>query len=177
MDGRRGDTNLAATCLTRLTCQEYGSHTICMSLPRDGTISDCCRSGRGWRRRLIVRVDHDVCSGTAHCQQSMPEVFVLINRKSHVRQQLSHHQPSVLACPSAPLATWTPPAGPRASNRGSNRNRNDHRPANNVREQRTSSAATSMNIGARPWTPKDGKVELRGIEPLTPSMPWKCSAN
>ncbi|SUZ88324.1 uncharacterized protein METZ01_LOCUS41178 [marine metagenome] len=22
-----------------------------------------------------------------------------------------------------------------------------------------------------------GVVELRGIEPLTPSMPWKCSTN
>lgn len=34
---------------------------------------------------ITVRVDHDVCSGTAHCQQSMPDVFTVINRKSHIR--------------------------------------------------------------------------------------------
>ena len=34
---------------------------------------------------ITVHVDHDVCSGTAHCQQSMPDVFTVVNRKSHVR--------------------------------------------------------------------------------------------
>jgi ferredoxin len=35
-----------------------------------------------------VTVDHDTCSGTAHCQRSMPEVFKVINRKSHVRSDV-----------------------------------------------------------------------------------------
>lgn len=47
---------------------------------------DPAAEGRG--ANIVVRVDHDSCSGTAHCQQSMPEVFVVINRKSHVRSDL-----------------------------------------------------------------------------------------
>jgi ferredoxin len=55
---------------------------------------------------LVVRVDHDVCSGTAHCQQSMPDVFVLINRKSHIRADVdwssvdrAELEDAVEACP------------------------------------------------------------------------------
>ncbi len=36
-------------------------------------------------QQVAVGVDHDICSGTAHCQQSMPQVFVVIDRKSYVR--------------------------------------------------------------------------------------------
>lgn len=42
-------------------------------------------SANGGGAGIVVSVDHDVCSGTAHCQQSMPDVFVLLDRKSHVR--------------------------------------------------------------------------------------------
>jgi ferredoxin len=39
----------------------------------------------GGNARVRVEVDHSTCSGTAHCQQSMPNVFVVKNRRSHVR--------------------------------------------------------------------------------------------
>ncbi len=39
----------------------------------------------GGNGRIRVEIDHSTCSGTAHCQQSMPNVFVVRNRRSHVR--------------------------------------------------------------------------------------------
>lgn len=36
-------------------------------------------------QQVAVGVDHDLCSGTAHCQQSMPHVFVVRGRKSWIR--------------------------------------------------------------------------------------------
>jgi ferredoxin len=38
---------------------------------------------------VVVTIDHGSCSGTAHCQQSMPDVFVVIDRKSHVRSHVA----------------------------------------------------------------------------------------
>jgi ferredoxin len=34
---------------------------------------------------VTVAIDHGTCSGTAHCQQSMPSVFTVVQRKAHVR--------------------------------------------------------------------------------------------
>jgi ferredoxin len=42
-------------------------------------------AAEGGDARVHVRIDHGSCSGTAHCQQSMPDVFVVVNRKAHVR--------------------------------------------------------------------------------------------
>lgn len=42
-------------------------------------------SATGGGAGVRVSVDHDTCSGTAHCQQSMPSVFTVLNRKAHVR--------------------------------------------------------------------------------------------
>jgi ferredoxin len=60
----------------------------------------------GKRGRVVVQINHDQCSGTAHCQQSMPHVFVLINRKSTIRPDVNWDavdldalQHTVDACP------------------------------------------------------------------------------
>ncbi len=42
-------------------------------------------SAEGGDERFRVRVDHGLCSGTAHCRQPMPEVFVVNARKSWIR--------------------------------------------------------------------------------------------
>jgi ferredoxin len=45
-------------------------------------------TAEGGDNNVRVLIDHGSCSGTAHCQQSMPEVFVVVNRKSHVRDDV-----------------------------------------------------------------------------------------
>ncbi len=72
-------------------------------------------SAEGGDTNLVVRVDHDVCSGTAHCQQSMPDVFVVINRKSCVRTDVDWStvdvdqlQLTVDACPWFAISIVSP---------------------------------------------------------------------
>lgn len=55
---------------------------------------------------LAVRVDHGLCSGTAHCQQSMPDVFTVQGRKSWIRADADWSdvdaerlEQTALACP------------------------------------------------------------------------------
>jgi hypothetical protein len=38
---------------------------------------------------------------------------------------------------------------------------------------------TGADITGPPWESNEGShlVELRGLEPLTPSMPWRCATN
>jgi ferredoxin len=71
---------------------------------------------------FMIRIDHDVCSGTAHCQQSMPDVFVLINRKSHIRagvdwSRVDRHEleHTVEACPWFAISIDESPAHPSPS--------------------------------------------------------------
>lgn len=45
-------------------------------------------SAEGGSGHIHIYVDHGSCSGTAHCQQSMPNVFIVTNRKSHVRDDV-----------------------------------------------------------------------------------------
>lgn len=53
-----------------------------MELPDDDPRAE------GGDESITVRIDHDLCSGTAHCQLSMPEVFVVTGRKSRVRSDV-----------------------------------------------------------------------------------------
>jgi ferredoxin len=80
--------------------------------------SDDGAAAEGGTPTLRVRVDHRSCSGTAHCQQSMPEVFVLINRKSHVRADVDWSsidvdqlQAVAEACPWYAISVDTPTEG------------------------------------------------------------------
>jgi ferredoxin len=81
-------------------------------------VSDQDPKAAGGDVNVIVRVDHDTCSGTAHCQQSMPDVFVVINRKSHVRGDVDWSSVDVArlhdvveACPWFAISIDQPPEG------------------------------------------------------------------
>ncbi|MET0146604.1 MAG: ferredoxin [Ilumatobacteraceae bacterium] len=70
----------------------------------------------GGTASLTVRVDHEVCSGTAHCQQSMPDVFVLVDRKAHIRADVDWSAVDVAglhdaaeACPWFAISVTTSP--------------------------------------------------------------------
>lgn len=52
------------------------------------SMADAAPGTEGGGAAVRVRIDHDLCSGTAHCQQSMPDVFVVTARKSHVRSDV-----------------------------------------------------------------------------------------
>jgi ferredoxin len=45
-------------------------------------------SAEGGNDKVRIFVDHGSCSGTAHCQQSMPNVFVVANRKAQIRDDV-----------------------------------------------------------------------------------------
>ena len=50
-------------------------------------------------------------------------------------------------------------------------------PRTPLRTPKNKTTRTLMRVRALPMSRDITLVELRGIEPLTPSMPWKCSAN
>ena len=65
-----------------------------------------------------IRIDHGSCSGTAHCQQSMPEVFVLVERKACVRADVDWATVDVArlnavaeSCPWYAISVSTPTEG------------------------------------------------------------------
>ena len=63
-----------------------------------------------------VHVDHDQCSGTAHCQHLVPEIFTVVNRKSWVRADvdwstvdIARLERVVESCPWFAISIESPP--------------------------------------------------------------------